>query len=128
MRFSPFQPPPKRLKNSTACEGGRASESPAIISVGVLNTHFSFYLKREKSEEESSSKSKRGEIGEGKRVCALSNQILTRREGSRTDISSARNWEDLLAAHEKWLLDFNYQHRFAHKQREDGCHKRMRNR
>lgn len=34
----------------------------------------------------------------------------------------AQTWEDLLAAHEKWLLDFNYQHHFAHKQREDGCH------
>jgi len=30
--------------------------------------------------------------------------------------------EDLLAAHEKWLLDFNYQHHFAHEKREDGCH------
>src|SRR2546421_9225506 len=25
----------------------------------------------------------------------------------------AQTWEDLLAAHEKWLLDFNYQHHFA---------------
>ncbi len=35
---------------------------------------------------------------------------------------NAQTWEDLLAAHEKWLLDFNYQHHFAHEQREDGCH------
>jgi Integrase core domain len=34
----------------------------------------------------------------------------------------AQTWENLLAAHEKWLLDFNYQHHFAHEQREDGCH------
>lgn len=34
----------------------------------------------------------------------------------------AQTWEDLLAAHEKWLLDFNYQHHFAHEQREDGRH------
>jgi len=34
----------------------------------------------------------------------------------------AQTWEDLLAAHEKWLLDFNYQHHFAHEKREDGCH------
>ena len=27
-----------------------------------------------------------------------------------------------MAAHEKWLLDFNYQHHFAHEQRQDGCH------
>jgi hypothetical protein len=30
--------------------------------------------------------------------------------------------EDLLAAHEKWLLDFNYQHHFAREKREDGSH------
>jgi len=35
---------------------------------------------------------------------------------------NAHSWEDLLAAHEKWLLDFNYQHHFAHEHREDGCH------
>lgn len=34
----------------------------------------------------------------------------------------AQTWENLLAAHEKWLLDFNYQHHFAHEHREDGCH------
>src|SRR5260370_23441014 len=34
----------------------------------------------------------------------------------------AQTLEDLLAAHEKWLLDFNYQHHFAHEKREDGCH------
>lgn len=34
----------------------------------------------------------------------------------------AQTWEDLLAAHEKWLLDFNYQHHFAHEHRDDGCH------
>jgi hypothetical protein len=28
----------------------------------------------------------------------------------------AQTWVDLLAAHEKWLLDFNYQHHFAHEQ------------
>jgi hypothetical protein len=33
----------------------------------------------------------------------------------------AQTWEDLLAAHEKWLLDFNYPHHFAQEQREDGC-------
>jgi len=35
---------------------------------------------------------------------------------------NAQTWEDLLAAHEKWLLDFNYQHHLAHEHREDGCH------
>jgi transposase InsO family protein len=34
----------------------------------------------------------------------------------------AQAWDDLLAAHEKWLLDFNYQHHAAHEHRQDGCH------
>ena len=34
----------------------------------------------------------------------------------------ARTWEDLLAAHEKWMLDYNHQKHMAHEKREDGCH------
>jgi hypothetical protein len=34
----------------------------------------------------------------------------------------AQTWEDLLAAHEKWVLEYNFQHHFAHEKREDGCH------
>lgn len=34
----------------------------------------------------------------------------------------AQTWEDLLAAHEKWLLDYNYQRHMAHENREDNCH------
>ena len=34
----------------------------------------------------------------------------------------AQTWEDLVAAHEKWLRDFNYQHHAAHEHRQDGCH------
>lgn len=34
----------------------------------------------------------------------------------------AQTWEDLLAAHEKFVLEYNYQHHFAHEKRDDGCH------
>ena len=34
----------------------------------------------------------------------------------------AQTWEDLLAAHEKWLLDYNHQRHMAHEEREDNCH------
>jgi putative transposase len=34
----------------------------------------------------------------------------------------AQTWEDLLAAHEKWLRDYNYQKHQAHDDREDGAH------
>jgi transposase InsO family protein len=34
----------------------------------------------------------------------------------------AHTWEDLLAAHEKWQRDYNFQKHMAHEKREDGCH------
>jgi transposase InsO family protein len=34
----------------------------------------------------------------------------------------AQSWEDLLAAHEKFVLEYNFQHHFAHEKRDDGCH------
>jgi len=34
----------------------------------------------------------------------------------------AHTWEDLVAAHEKWLRDYNYQKHLAHEKREDGRH------
>ncbi len=35
---------------------------------------------------------------------------------------TAKTWEDLLATHEKWVRNYNYQKHFAHEQREDGRH------
>ena len=35
---------------------------------------------------------------------------------------TAKTWEDLLAAHAKWVRNYNYQKHFAHEQREDGHH------
>ncbi|WP_201380682.1 hypothetical protein [Ktedonobacter sp. SOSP1-52] len=34
----------------------------------------------------------------------------------------AQTWEDLLAAHEKWMSNYNFQKHQAHDKREDGCH------
>src|SRR5512135_1116022 len=34
----------------------------------------------------------------------------------------AHTWEDLLAAHEKWMRDYNFQKHMAHEKREDGSH------
>src|SRR5262249_1377812 len=34
----------------------------------------------------------------------------------------AQTWEDLVAAHEKWLGDYKYQRHLAHEKREDGRH------
>ena len=35
---------------------------------------------------------------------------------------TATSWEDLVAAHKKWVLDYNYQKHLAHEKREDGRH------
>ena len=35
---------------------------------------------------------------------------------------TAQSWEDLVAVHEKWVLDYNYQKHLAHEKREDGRH------
>ncbi len=34
----------------------------------------------------------------------------------------AHTWEDLLAAHDKWMRDYNFQRHMAHEERQDGCH------
>ena len=34
----------------------------------------------------------------------------------------AHTWEDLTAAHHKWLLDYNHQRHMAHENRDDNCH------
>jgi hypothetical protein len=34
----------------------------------------------------------------------------------------SQTWEDLLAAHEKWMRDYNFQRHMAHDNRNDGCH------
>ncbi len=34
----------------------------------------------------------------------------------------AHTWEDLLAAHDKWMTDYIFQKHMAHEERQDGCH------
>lgn len=34
----------------------------------------------------------------------------------------AQTWDDLVAAHEKFILAYNFQHHSAHEKRDDGCH------
>src|SRR2546426_1597305 len=34
----------------------------------------------------------------------------------------AQTWEDLLAAHEKWMRDYNFQKHMAHEKRNDNCY------
>lgn len=34
----------------------------------------------------------------------------------------AHTWDDLLAAHDKWMADYNFQKHMAHEERQDGCH------
>lgn len=48
--------------------------------------------------------------------------INVQRRMADWSFEKARTWEDLLAAHEKWMLDYNHQKHLAHDKREDGCH------
>jgi putative transposase len=38
------------------------------------------------------------------------------------DFAKATTWEELLAVHDRWVADFNYQVHWAHRHREDGRH------
>ena len=44
------------------------------------------------------------------------------RRMSDWSFEKAQTWEDLLAAHQKWMQDYNFQRHMAHEKREDGCH------
>jgi hypothetical protein len=48
--------------------------------------------------------------------------INVQRRMADWSFEKARTWEDLLAAHEKWMLNYNHQKHMAHEKREDGCH------
>jgi transposase len=34
----------------------------------------------------------------------------------------ATSWEQMIATHRKWMMDYNTQRHWAHEKREDGCH------
>ncbi|HYQ60478.1 MAG TPA: DDE-type integrase/transposase/recombinase [Desulfatiglandales bacterium] len=44
------------------------------------------------------------------------------RRVSDWSFEKAQTYEDLLAAHEKWMRDYNFQKHLAHEKRDDGCH------
>lgn len=48
--------------------------------------------------------------------------IHVQRRMADWSFEKAQTWEDLLAAHEKWQRDYNFQKHMAHEKREDGCH------
>lgn len=37
-------------------------------------------------------------------------------------VAHAESWTELLAVHERWVADYNYQAHWAHRQRQDGCY------
>jgi transposase InsO family protein len=49
-------------------------------------------------------------------------RIGVQRRMADWSFEKAHTWEDLLAAHDKWMIDYNFQRRMAHEQRQDGCH------
>jgi len=48
--------------------------------------------------------------------------INVQRRMADWSFEKAQTWEDLLAAHEKWMRDYNFQKHMAHEKREDDCH------
>lgn len=48
--------------------------------------------------------------------------INVQRHMADWSFEKAQTWEDLLAAHDKWMTDYNFQKHMAHDRREDGCH------
>lgn len=61
-----------------------------------------------------------------KKGCPYQNYIEAafgvRRRMADWAFESAQTWEDLLAAHDKWMRDYHFQRHFAHEKRDDGCH------
>lgn len=47
--------------------------------------------------------------------------INVQRRMADWSFEKAQTWDDLLAAHEKWMRDYNIQKHLAHEKREDGC-------
>ncbi len=48
--------------------------------------------------------------------------LYVQRRRADWSFEKAQTWEDLLAAHDKWMRDYNFQKHLAHEKREDGCH------
>src|SRR5439155_4002344 len=56
------------------------------------------------------------------RMAGVFHIIGVQRRMADWSFEKAQTWEDLLAAHDKWMLDYNFQKHMAHEERQDGCH------
>ena len=52
----------------------------------------------------------------------IETQFNVQRRMADWHFAQATTWPDLLAAHDRWVVDFNYQVHWAHREREDGRH------
>ncbi|MDP9380300.1 MAG: hypothetical protein M3Q29_09130, partial [Chloroflexota bacterium] len=47
-------------------------------------------------------------------------QFSTQRRMADWHFGQAKDWDELLRVHDQWVVDFNFQVHWAHRQREDG--------
>ncbi len=52
----------------------------------------------------------------------LETQFNVQRRMADWHFARATTWADLVAAHDRWVVDFTYQAHWAHREREDGRH------
>ncbi len=52
----------------------------------------------------------------------IETQFNVQRRMADWHFTRAETWEELLRVHDRWVVDFNYQVHWAHRQREDGRH------
>jgi transposase len=52
----------------------------------------------------------------------IETQFNVQRRMADWHFRQAANWSDLKAAHDRWVVDFNYQSHWAHRERGDGRH------
>ncbi len=52
----------------------------------------------------------------------IETQFNVQRRMADWHFRQAENWSELKAAHDRWVVDFNYQSHWAHRHREDGRH------
>src|SRR5713226_2669335 len=55
------------------------------------------------------------------RMAGVFHIINVQRRMADWSFEKAQTWEDLLAAHDKWMRDYNFQKHMAHDKRDDGC-------
>jgi transposase len=53
---------------------------------------------------------------------SIETQFNVQRRMADWHVARATTWSELVAAHDRWVVDFNYQVHWAHREREDGRH------